>query len=187
MKRSILLLCALLAACDVGNVTLQNNPGSPDGGTMMGSDAGSGSGGCVNGETAGNYSPAHPHTAPVNPADPYNMGQNCMQANCHGIPQGAGAPQYFAGGTVYTDATGTTGAAGAYIMLGSQHTYADDHGNFYFTSPVTFPVAAGMTTANAVCPTVSAMVEGVAVGSCTGNACHGTVNGTLQLGGYVHI
>ena len=186
MKRTIIILCALLAACDVGDATSGNNPGT-DGGTM--SDGGGGGGGdasganCTNGETAGNVSPAHPHAAPVNAADPYNMGQNCLQANCHGTPQGNGATQYYAGGTVYTDATGTTGAAGAYVRFGNLHTYADDHGNFYLTTQPMFPVASNETLVDATCPTQSKMVEATATGQCTSSACHGA--GTT--GGYVHL
>jgi hypothetical protein len=123
----------------------------------------------------------------VNANDPYNMGQNCMAANCHGTQLGAGAPQFYAGGTVYTDANGTAGAAGAYVKLGTMHTYADDHGNFYFATQPMFPVAANATLVDATCPTQSVMVEGVASGQCTTTGCHTTAGGPAQTGGYVHL
>jgi hypothetical protein len=49
MKRTIIILCALLAACDVGDATSGNNPGT-DGGTM--SDGGGGGGGDSSGATS---------------------------------------------------------------------------------------------------------------------------------------
>lgn len=175
MKRSILILCALLAACDVGDVTTNNNVTGADAGTMGMKDSGSGSGvTCTNASATPN--PAHPHSAPVNPADPYNMGQNCLQSGCHGVPQGTGAQQYYAGGTIYKTTAGTAAAPGAYVSLGTAHTYADDHGNFYFPNPVTFPLGANSSTASDVCPTAHTMVEGIATGQCTSSACHGTGN-----------
>lgn len=189
MKRTIIILCALLAACDVGDVTSGNNPGT-DGGAMQGDGGGGGGGdGATANCTNGNAQPsaAHPHSAPVNANDPYNMGQNCMAQGCHTGATPAGGLAMYAAGTVYTDANGTKGAAGAYVKLGTMHTYADDHGNFYFSSQPSFPVAANETLVDATCPTQSKMVEGVATGQCTGGSCHTPAGGPAATGGYVHL
>ena len=186
MKRTIIILCALLAACDVGDATSGNNPGT-DAGAM--GDGGGGGGGdasgatCTNGSSTPSAAFTHTGAAVVNAADPTNTGQNCMQANCHVANSALGAPQYYAGGTVYTDAAGTAGAPGAYVKLGSLHTYADDHGNFYFATDPMFPVAANGALVDATCPTQSIMVEATATGQCTSSACHGSG----ATGGYVHL
>jgi hypothetical protein len=163
------------SACDVGTV-LANQGGGPDGGG--GSGSGSGSGGGSN--CSNLVSPApdpHLHTA----GGTSNKDQPCIASGCHGpVGTGTGAPIYSFAGTIYTDATGATPAAGATVFVTAggttKHLLADKDGNFYIEAGL-FPAPTTQMTANTQatqCPTVTPMI-GVLVtagGNCNQGGCH---------------
>jgi hypothetical protein len=104
--------------------------------------------------------------------------QACL--NCH-ASGGAGVAFVYAG-TVFTDATGTTPAAGVEVRVRTDNgtdaiVYTDANGNFFDrTEAITFGAAAGVRTAAAT----QLMVNEAANGNC--NSCH---NGTAQA--YIHV
>jgi hypothetical protein len=166
MTRIAVILCAFLAACDVGDVSGEKPTDANGGGKMDGSGS---SNACVNQVTPPPTS--HTHAAPVSAGNPSNAGLNCLQVGCHAAG-GAGGQFYFAG-TAYTTQGGTTPAKGATVRMtfGGQTVSAitDDQGNFsWLASPVTFPAMTDITS----CPTITAMINGLATGQGGCNSCH---------------
>lgn len=104
---------------------------------------------------------------------------------CH--KAGGNAPTWFAGGTVFADAAGTTPLAQAEVRIRdgagkTASTYTDADGNFYFTpaqaTGLTFPLQVGART-GAVVRTMSAKIT---MGDCSASACHQT-----GAAGVVHV
>ncbi|RMH39523.1 MAG: hypothetical protein D6689_16275 [Deltaproteobacteria bacterium] len=101
----------------------------------------------------------------------HNPGMACL--SCH---DGAGAPAFTAAGTAFTDAAGTTPAAGATV-----HLVAADgtdvalpvaaNGNFWTDRPLAFPMHARA----GACPEVREMLSPVDAtgGDCNKGGCHG--------------
>lgn len=99
--------------------------------------------------------------------------------SCH--RQGGNAPRWFAGGTVFTEAAGTTPAARVEIRFRDAtgkavSTYSDADGNFYLTpnqaQGLTFPLQVGARDATNVRP----MVTMLSMGDCSASACHGNAS-----------
>ena len=166
MTRIAVILGCFLAACDVGSVV----PGgkNPDGGGN----------GCVAMTT-----PLTPHQHTVGGTS--NPGQNCLQANCHNMAvPGTGATGFTFAGTLYTTAGGGTAAGGATVQVkfGGQTVMAttDSDGNFYSSSPVTFPANTDVTS----CPTVHAMTGQLQTGNgaCASTGCHTAGGGQGPIG-----
>jgi len=182
MTRMFVIVSLLFAsACDVGTV-LANQGGGGDGG---------GSGGSGSGSNCGNLvSPApdaHTHIA----GGTSNAGMACIAAGCHldGM-MGTGAPSYSYAGTVYTDAAGTTPAAGSTIFITAAGTtrkvVADAAGNFFLeTALLAAPTnQATANTSATQCPTITPMVGALVQGggNCsTTGTCHGGSQGKIHL------
>ena len=176
--RSLSILLALVAACDVGSVTVPapgpNNtgpdatpdptlpdaaPGTPDGAPATAQ--------CKNGvntAASGNHNP----------------GTDCMAGNCHG-PGGAG-PLWTVAGTLYGAANGGAPITGATITVIDANNVSHDlvsalNGNFY--TGETIPLPAKVYASK--CPAISQMNATVSVGSC--NSCHtaGSATGAVHL------
>ncbi|MDB4944118.1 MAG: hypothetical protein JWP97_3652 [Labilithrix sp.] len=106
--------------------------------------------------------------------------------DCHG---GSGpGPDFFAAGSVFSDAAGTVPAAQVEIRFrdDSGHalsTYSDKLGNFLITKQsasaagVTFPLHAGARNAT----TTKLMTEITPKGDCNNAACHGGAQGFIHL------
>jgi len=173
MTRIAVILCTFLAACDVGDVSGEKPVDANGSGKMDGSGSGNG---CVNSTTP---VAAHVHNA----GGTTNAGLNCMQAGtgCHGTGGAGGAFTYA--GTAYTQQGGTTPSTGVTIRVkfGSttSTTVTDDAGNFHSSDPITFPATTDITS----CPTVTAMVNGLATGQGACNNCHvaGGTQATIGL------
>lgn len=104
---------------------------------------------------------------------------------CH--KAGGSGPTWFAGGTVYADAAGTTPVAQAEVRIRdaagkAASTYTDADGNFYFTpaqaTGLAFPLQVGART-GAVVRTMSAKIT---MGDCSASACHQT-----GAAGFIHV
>jgi hypothetical protein len=175
----IVLLFA--SACDVGTV-LAN---------QVGGDGGGGSAAC--GDQVSPAPPMYLHTDDNTP----HSDRGCMDAiGCHnaGLGLGSGAPEYSYAGTVYTDAAGTTPAAGSTVFITSAGTtkklIADAAGNF-FIEPLLLAAPANQTLTNTTatnCPTITPMVGGLVAGqgNCNqGGTCHGKVDGGTE--GVIHL
>jgi hypothetical protein len=171
------------SACDVGTVLANQGGGGADGG-----GSGSGSGGGSNCSNLVTPAPdAHTHLA----GGTSNAGLACMDAGCHNsATPGTNAPVYSFAGTVYTDATGATPAAGSTVFVTAGATtkklLADKDGNFYIEAAL-FPAPTNTATANTQatqCPTVTPMVGALVQGggNCsTTGACHGGSQGKIHL------
>jgi hypothetical protein len=154
MKFSRLALSTLiLAACDVGTVPVGGG-GGPDGSVPSG-DAPSGAQ-CIQ--------PATPGTG-THMADTHHVGQGCLAANCHDA--GSGRALAIAG-TMYK-ADGTTPAGGATVVVGTVQVVTGSNGNFYLSTPPTFPT----TTRVSSCPSnlpMNSQLQATGGGDC--NNCH---------------
>jgi hypothetical protein len=181
MSRICVIVSLLFAsACDVGTV-LANQGGGGDGG-------GSGSN-C--GDLVSPAASAYMHKDDNTP----HSDRACMDSGCHNPASlGTDAPPYSYAGTAYTDATGTTPAAGATIFITAAGTtrklVTDAAGNF-FEDPGLLAAPTNQATANTSateCPKITPMV-GILVqgqGNCNqGGTCHGKVAGGTE--GVVHL
>ena len=137
MTRLLALLPMVVAACSVGEYGVTNNNNMMDG--AGGDDRNT----CV--AKLGVPDPPHQHVvAGANPAGP-RSGAGCMAAGgCHGAQPGSVA--FTIAGTVYKEMAGTTVVGGLTVRLfqaGGKKSIAttvtDMAGNFYLTTPVTFP------------------------------------------------
>lgn len=106
--------------------------------------------------------------------------------DCHG-GNGPG-PKFFAAGSVFHEAAGTTAAAEVEIRLRDDagrtvSTYTDALGNFVVTARaastagVTFPLHAGARDAT----TTNAMIRPVPNGNCNAAICHGGPRGWIHV------
>jgi hypothetical protein len=177
MVRTALLLPSLFAAaCTVGEVGTTNTgtdaPTKTDGG-------GATANGCVARLTPPGGE--HPHNPPVAAGNPTNAGENCVASGCHlkGMEgkdaNGAPAPAYQFGGTVYKTG-GTVASAGAAIVLkGGGKTvtvYSDTAGNFGVPDDGSLPNPFLGNVTVSGCPTISTMSTQIAQNGCGGQACH---------------
>lgn len=103
---------------------------------------------------------------------------------CHRA--GGDGPRWFAGGTVFTNAQGTTPAARAEVRLrdgagNAASTYTDADGNFYFTPAqaqgLSFPLQVGVRDATTTRP----MAAMISIGDCSAAACHGGAPGVVHV------
>jgi hypothetical protein len=151
MKRSTVLLLALLCACTVGEV-----PGG-DGGNK--GDAGAGLSVCV----ARVASPPAPHnhsTAPLGP----RARSSCMDATtCHG--SGGAGGQFAMAGTVYQETAAATALGGVTVRIfksgdkmATATAVTDTAGNFYFPAGMltAFPYQTDVTSCD-----LSTSVKGI--------------------------
>lgn len=103
-------------------------------------------------------------------------GANCL--NCHSVGTGAGALPLAAAGTVFSDATGSSGADAVTVRLvdaagKTWETTTVDVGNFLFEETITWPATAELENAKGKLQ----MKDKVESGAC--NSCHscGGANG----------
>jgi hypothetical protein len=97
----------------------------------------------------------------------HNAGAACL--GCH--VGGGGPTRFYFAGTLYNKVSGGTAVAGATVEVTDKNgqvvrIVTSMNGNFYSTTPVTFP----LTTRATACPSSVAMVGTVADGNC--NNCH---------------
>lgn len=170
------------SACDVGTVLANQGGGGDAGGSGSGSGGGSNCGNLVSPAPE-----AHLHTA----GGTSNAGMACIAAGCHLDGQmGTNAPSYSYAGTVYTDAAGTTPAAGSTVFVTAGGTtrkvVADAAGNF-FVDTALLAAPTNQATANTsatecpkITPMVGSLVQGGGNCSATGT-CHGGSQGKIHL------
>jgi hypothetical protein len=145
--------------------------GGESGSGRSGSDGSGGSGSAGSGSSGSGITLAHDHCANgsaevgcTNTKNPYNSGEDCMQANCHGAPLGTGASAWSFAGTVYTNFTFRTPAAGIVVTFGPASATTDSGGNFYSSTTIAAaPAMAKTTAAPMVLP---------ATGDCNSQTCH---------------
>jgi len=109
----------------------------------------------------------------------HGNGGNAAKLACLGCHRAGGnAPIWFAGGTVFTSAAGTTPAAQVEVRFRdatgkAASTYTDADGNFYLTpgqaNGLTFPLQVAARDATTVRPMVTMLPNG----DCSSSACHG--------------
>jgi hypothetical protein len=138
-----------------------SNTGTPDAGTMSGPP-------CINKMTSPGTGHHHP-------------GEDCNGA-CHNHG-------FSFAGTLYTTATGFTAITGATIVVKDAagqtiKVVTQDNGNFYSTTPVTFPLTVYATECQ-ISQTVSQMqatVQSSSNGGCNKSGCH-----TPTAQGHIHL
>jgi hypothetical protein len=128
-------------------------------------------------------------------ATTHNPGLSCIQTGCHATSGGTAAPDFFLGGTVYTDYTGQKPAIGAEIRVvdAAGHAvsvYSGPQGNFYVgaaaAKDLTFPVAVGARDGTTTRPMITSLQSGQT--SCALKGCHATGGGpTTNTGSYYPI
>jgi len=169
MVRAV-LTASLLAGCTIGDLPPPSGPGDANG-------SGSGSGlidaGALQWVDAppgqGNNLPCKNTVSPAPDLGGHNPGKSCFQS-CH-------THGFTLAGTLYTNATGNSGFAGATMSFIDASNAAFDivvnaNGNFYTNRAINFPV---LIIASA-CPSAVKMQGSAPNGNC--NACH--VGGTSQ-------
>ena len=205
---SVLSLLALVAACG-GATDTEVTGASPDGGQSSSGASGSSSG--TSGSSSGTSGSsgdvdaggdAAPAESPFTGAPAYvpTLGRNTLKGehpnggnpstracfDCHG-GKGPG-PDFFAAGSVFSDAKGTTPAARIEIRLrdgagNAVSTYSDTLGNFVVTAAtaanagVTFPLHSGARNA-AMTNLMSAAAPN---GDCNNSSCHGGTQGWIHV------
>jgi hypothetical protein len=161
MRRAV-LAASMLTACSIGDLP---PPSGPDDGSVAGDgradaaalqwvDAPPGT---------GNNLPCKNVVSPAPTLGRHNPGKSCFQS-CHNHG-------FTLAGTLYTNATGNTGFAGATMSFvdaanKSFDLVVNSNGNFYTSQPITFPV---LIIASA-CPSAVKMEGSAPNGTC--NACH---------------
>ncbi|HEY2509655.1 MAG TPA: hypothetical protein VGI39_02245, partial [Polyangiaceae bacterium] len=110
----------------------------------------------------------------------HNPGLSCMSAACHASSGGTnGAPDFFLGGTVYTDYAGKTPAPGIEIRVTDAQghatsVYSSPQGTFYVSAAsgqgFAFPVVVGARDGTTVRPMVTPLGNGLT--SCGLQGCH---------------
>src|SRR5882724_2348069 len=156
--KSLALLIALLAGCEVGSAL------PPGGGGVPGIDApggggGGGGGGGVLADAPSSDGPANgclPGTTAAAVGDGHhNAGQDCMNG-CH-------AHGFTFAGTLYNNITGGTAVIGAHIVVTDANNqkidiFSQQNGNFYTSATVAFPLTVLATS----CPNIQHMSSTVA-------------------------
>ncbi|MBK9072159.1 MAG: hypothetical protein IPL79_14325 [Myxococcales bacterium] len=161
---SVVLGLSWLAAgaCVVGDST-------PPGVTSDAAGDASGDGPQGDGPGDGSQANCEPAQTPVN--GHHNPGENCQVGGCHLLGNtGAGAPTFYASGTLYNDANGTQAVSGATIVLvtgpATRKVVTAANGNFYLE----IVAAAPFTTKASKCPDETPMNAAANTGDC--NSCH---------------
>jgi len=197
MNRAFILLPFVMAACEVGEVPINQNGVQPDAPVVITQvDAGIpvdavAAAACVPRLTPANQ--AHIHSAGATT----HAGENCLQGGCHlNGNTGSQAPAFQFGGTLY-GVDGVTANAGATLQFTSnasgttKTTTTDTAGNFYLsagTLPQAFPgkvaatvCATGSTTGPA--PTKMNTPLANTDGACARSGCHtpGAAQGAIKL------
>jgi hypothetical protein len=177
--RPPVLLLALLAACDVGQVS-GPPPSGPDA-PASAIDAPAGGPDAAPAAGGPDAAPSACRNA-VQTADSghHNAGANCIVSGCHG--GGGGGPVWTVAGTLYASAAGGTAVTGATITVidanGATHDLVTAlDGNFYTGAAILLPAKVFASS----CPSIANMNATVAVGSC--NSCHAGGNAT----GAIHL
>ncbi len=144
-------------APDAATTSPSPSPG-PGSGSASGSGSGSGSGSasaCKTLVASASLTSGH-----------HNAGQDCL--NCH---NGATAPVFTLGGTLY-DSAGSALAGGTITVVDASGASVDVvsqlNGNFYTSQAFTFPV----TVTASACPTTLPMTSKVSAGGCATGGCH---------------
>jgi hypothetical protein len=170
----VVLAASLLPACTIGDVPPPSGPGDAagsgsgsgliDAGALQWVDAPPGS---------GNNLPCKNTVSPAPDLGRHNPGKSCFQS-CHNHG-------FTLAGTLYTNATGNSGFAGATMsFIDASNTPFDivvnANGNFYTNRAINFPV---LIIASA-CPSAVKMQGSAPNGNC--NACHvGGTNKQMHL------
>lgn len=163
---------AVLSACTAGDLPSGGGSGSDSGvgdaridaPKLMWVDAAPG---------GGTMLPCKNNVSPAPQLGQHNTGQNCIQG-CHNHG-------FTLAGTLYTNATGNTGFAGATISItdnnGQQlELVVNSNGNFYTKQAIAFPVLVIASS----CPSAVKMSLAAADGKC--NTCHvGGTNDQMHL------
>jgi hypothetical protein len=148
--------------------------GGADGG-MSGADLATGGGGSIDMATGGGTTDMASNCIALTTA--LTSGHHNAGAACAGCHNGTGATLWTASGTLYGTVSGGTAIAGATIVLTDANNQAvsivtSTNGNFYTSTPLTYPVTARASG----CPNDVAMVSKASSGDC--NSCH---NSTLRV------
>lgn len=193
MNRALILVSFAMAACEVGEVPINNNTGA-DAPVATQHDA------AVTVDAAP-VALCSPRLTPANTAHIHSAGatthagENCLQAGCHlATNVGTGAPGFQFGGTLYGQ-DGTTPNAGATVKFTSmggvtKETTTDAAGNFYLNAgqlPQAFPaktevsVCTTGTTGPAPTPMTTPLAN--SDGACARSGCHtpGAGQGAIKL------
>lgn len=171
MVRAV-LVAAALSACTAGDLPAGGGSGSDSGVAdaridapkLMWPDAAPG---------GGNMLPCKDNVSPAPQLGQHNTGQDCLMS-CH-------AHGFTLAGTLYTNATGNTGFAGATISITDNNglqldLVVNSNGNFYTKQALAFPVLVIASS----CPSAVKMTLASADGHC--NTCHaGNTNDQMHL------
>lgn len=196
MNRALILVSFVMAACEVGEVPVNNGtpvdaPGNTqiDAPTTPTPDAPAAAA-CVPRQTPANV--AHIHSAGATT----HAGENCLASGCHlATNVGVGAPGFQFGGTLYgiDGQTPNAGATIEFVSMGgvTKTTTTDTAGNFYLNAgqlPQAFPAktcatvcTTGSTTGPAPTPMTAALAN--TDGACARSGCHtpGAGQGAIKL------
>jgi hypothetical protein len=128
-------------------------------------------------------------------ATTHNPGLSCITAGCHALSGGTTAPDFFLGGTVFTDYTGTTPAVGVEIRVADANgnavsAYTGPTGTFFIAAAnakdLTFPVVVGARSGGTERPMITQL--GSTQTSCSQQSCHVSGGGpTSDAGNYYPI
>ena len=171
----VIALLAVVAACDVG--TGSGGGGGSGGGNNGGADASIDAPKLMWPDAASGGGTMLPcKNAATPPGDGHhNTGKSCFQS-CH-------SHGFTLAGTLYTNATGNTGFAGATISLTDNNGKPIDlvtmqNGNFYTSQAIAFPVLVIASQ----CPSAVKMPLASANGDCNAAGCHvGGTNSQMHL------
>lgn len=105
------------------------------------------------------------------PSGHHNAGQECQA--CHA--PGGGAPTFYLGGTLYSAATGGSPVAGATIDITDAagkkvKAISANNGNFWTTTPLSYPLKVDASLCPATTPMVSAVSGNGACNNCHNSA-----------------
>ena len=195
MNRALILVSFVMAACEVGEVPINNNPGGIDAPVATQHDAGVSVDAPAAAACVPRLTPANtPHTHSAGATT--HAGENCLAAGCHlATNVGVGAPGFQFGGTLY-GIDGSTPNAGATVQFTSmggvtKATTTDSAGNFYLNAgqlPQAFPAKTAVTvctTGSTTGPAPTPMTTPLANtdGACARSGCHtpGTGQGAIKL------
>ena len=194
MNRALILVSFVMAACEVGEVPINNNPGGTDASVITQHDAGVSVDATPVALCAPRLTPAnvaHVHRA----GQTTHQGENCLAAGCHLANNvGQNAPGFQFGGTLYgiDGATPNAGATVQFTSMGgvTKTTTTDTAGNFYLAAgqlPQAFPAKTAVTvcTTGTTGPAPTPMTTPLANtdGACARAGCHtpGAGQGAIKL------
>lgn len=164
------LALLLVTACTVGTTESTSTGLEPDASTQVSPDAGamqpdaaSGAFVCRDKQPLTAVGDGHHHP-----------GENCLNS-CHNHG-------FTLAGTMTTTASSTSPLVGASVTIKDANGQTFDmvtqaNGNFYTSTPVTFPV----TVIASGCPSIRPMGSNVTVGGCNKNGCHSLTGGAGHI------